>query len=132
MLGALQSGTVAASAQQFYTNYGFGARLGVDRLNYSKNVVSESILYFDVVSGRFSNFDVAPVTNRPWRFGFEGVFRVPATPITLGFSANIHQNFGLGNSMTVDPAKDDLRFFIGAKFDAGKLFDKLGTTKLTQ
>jgi hypothetical protein len=50
---------------------------------------------------------------------------VPNTPFILGFSANIHQNFGLGNSTTVDNAKDDLRFLFGAKFDAGKLFSAL-------
>jgi hypothetical protein len=99
-------------------------------MSVSTNIAPENIMYIDVVSGRFSNFDVSPVNpadrfNRPWRFGFEGFLKVPNTPFILGFSANIHQNFGLGNSTTVDNAKDDLRFLFGAKFDAGKLFSAL-------
>jgi hypothetical protein len=53
------------------------------------------------------------------------IMKFPGTPFFLGFSANIHQNFGLGNSTTVDNAKNNLRFLFGAKFDAGKLFSGL-------
>lgn len=124
------TGVVFASNQEFYTNFGFGSRIALNRMSVSTNIAPENIMYIDVVSGRFSNFDVSPANpadryNRPWRFGFEGILKVPNTPFILGFSANIHQNFGLGNSTTVDNAKDDLRFLFGAKFDAGKLFSAL-------
>jgi len=51
-----------------------------------------------------------------------GLLKLPLKPFFIGFSANIHQNFGLGNSTTVDHVRDDLRFLFGAKFDSGKLF----------
>jgi len=41
----------------------------------------------------------------------------------LGVSANIGQN--LSGVATMTAAKDDLRFFIGAQFDVGKLVAKL-------
>lgn len=85
------------------------------------------------MSGRYANFDFNPDPtkryNRPWRFAFEGLLKVPTTPFFLGFSANVHQNFGLGNSTSVDQTRDDLRFLFGAKFDAGKLFDALTQIK---
>ncbi len=129
----LSSGLVAgvpANTNQFYTNFGFGGRLALYRMSYSPGVAPDNVMYIDVVSGRFSNFDVTPTNPdiryaRPYRFGFEGILKVPNTPFFLGFSANIHQNFGLGNSTTVDNAKDDLRFLFGAKFDAGKLFSTI-------
>ncbi len=127
---SVQTGTMPANENQFYTNFGFGTRIGVYKMSYSTDVAPESIMYFDAVSGRFSNFDVPPASpdlryNRPWRFGFEGIMKVPNTPFILGFSANIHQNFGLGNSHTVGDGRDDLRFLFGAKFDAGKLLGKM-------
>ena len=123
--------TTVVNPQSFYVNYGFGARFGFDKLSYvkegdSKDVAPETVSYIDVVSGKYSNFDFNPNPDtrysRPWRFAFEGLLKLPATPFFLGFSANVHQNFGLGNSTTVDHARDDLRFLFGAKFDAGKLF----------
>jgi hypothetical protein len=131
-LSSTLSSGVAATNDQFYTNFGFGSRLSVYRMSYSTNVAPESVVYIDVVTGRFSNFDVPPSNPlvryaRPWRFAFEGILKIPNTPAFLGFSANIHQNFGLGNSTTVDDAKDDLRFLFGVKFDAGKLFSTVGT-----
>jgi hypothetical protein len=123
---------VTANSHQFYTNFGFGNRISLYRMSYSTAVAPESIMYMDVVAGRYSNFDVSPTDPtlryaRPYRFGFEGILKVPSTPFFLGFSANIHQNFGLGDSKTVNNAKDDLRFLFGAKFDAGKLFSGIST-----
>jgi hypothetical protein len=131
----LSSGLVSgvpASNQEFYTNFGFGSRISLYKMSYSPSVAPENVMYFDVVSGRFSNFDVPPIDPtmryaRPYRFGFEGLLKVPGTPFFLGFGANIHQNFGLGDSKTVDNAKDTLQFLFGAKFDAGKLFSGIST-----
>jgi hypothetical protein len=81
-------------------------------MSYSTNAAPESVMYFDVARGRFSNFDVPPVNPvlryaSPWGIGFEGILKVPDTPYFRAFNTNIHQNFRLGNSRTVDNAKDD-------------------------
>lgn len=125
----------ALSQQNFYTQYGFGTRLGLSKLSYSHDVAPDLISYFDVMMGRYSQFDnnilpygADPATyrfHRPWRFAFEGAFKIPTLPFMVGVSANVHQNFGLGKSDTVNNAKDDLRFFFGTKFDVGNLFGKL-------
>lgn len=129
----VQTGSMTASQEEFYTNFGFGARLGLYRMSFSPEVAPEMESYIDVVTGRFSNFDISPTDGsryaRPWRIGIEGVLQVPTTPFILGFGANIHQNFGLFGSKTVDHAKDSLQFLFGAKFDAGKLFTKIGSIK---
>ncbi len=129
----ISTGAVSANAHQFYTNFGLGTRLGLYRMSYSTDVSPDLESYVDIVTGRYSNFDVSPTDgsrfSRPWRIGLEGVLKIPTTPFILGFGANIHQNFGLFNSKTVDNAKDSLQFLFGAKFDAGKLFAKLGTIK---
>ncbi len=131
-LSATLTTGVQATSSQFYTNFGFGNRFTLYRMNHSSSVAPENIMYIDVLAGRYSNFDVPPLDPaaryaRPWRFAFEGIMKVPGSPFFLGFGANVHQNFGLGNSTTVDHAKDDLRFLFGAKFDAGKLFSSIST-----
>ncbi len=67
---------------------------------------------------------------------------LPSVPLTIGFSANLGQNFfgppvnycGFNPCSLTGPsapvvggtaAKDDLRFFIGTQFDVGKLAAKL-------
>lgn len=55
--------------------------------------------------------------------------KLPLTPFFIGFSANIHQNFGLGKANPAGNARDDLRFLFGAKFGAGKLMDAIGQIK---
>jgi len=121
---------------QFYNFYGFGARVGHFKLSANSNAAPESLSYIDIVTGRFSNLDtLAPILDkdgnrtsttypvRRWRIGIEGVLKIPASPFVLGFNANIGQK--LLTPPTVQGAKDDLRFFIGAKFDIGKLVGKL-------
>ena len=126
-----QSGSTAVAAatnQAFYTNFGFGVRLGLHKMSYSTDVAPKLESYIDVTTGRFSNFDAVEAdgsTHRPWRIAVEGLLQVPATPFFMGFSANVHQNFGLGSANPIDNARDDLRILFGAKFDAGKLFDKV-------
>ncbi len=132
-ISAIESGAVTANEHEFYTNFGLGTRLGLYRMSYSTDVAPELESYVDIVTGRYSNFDISPPDGvryaRPWRIGVEGFLKVPTTPFILGFAANIHQNFGLFNSKTVDNAKDSLQFLFGARFDAGKLFDKIATIK---
>ncbi len=132
-VGSQTTGTTQpTSNHSFYTNYGFGTRMGFHKLTPTSDTSPETLSYIDVLTGRYSNFDNNPYPldftyrySRPWRFNVEGLLRLPSTPFYMGFSANVHQNFGLGNSKTVDNARDDLRFFFGAKFDAGKLFETL-------
>jgi hypothetical protein len=102
----------------------------------NSNAPPESFSYIDVVTGRFSNLKtLAPILDkdgnrtcstfpvRRWRIGIEGVLKIPASPFVLGFNANIGQK--LLTPATIQGAKDNLRFFIGAKFDIGKLVGKL-------
>jgi hypothetical protein len=109
---------------QFYNFYGFGARMGHFKLSANGDSAPESLSYIDVVAGRFSNLEtLAPWHTRRWRIEVEGVMKVPASPFLLGFDANIGQN--LLTAPGVQGAKDDLRFFVGAKFDIGKVVAKL-------
>jgi hypothetical protein len=73
---------------------------------------------------------------RRWRINIEGLLKIPSTPFAVGMSANIGQNLFTpplscgsncpsGIPTTLQGPKDDLRFFIGAKFDLGKMLAKL-------
>ncbi len=98
--------------------------MGHFKLSANSDAAPESMSYIDVVAGRFSNLEtLAPLPVRRWRIEVEGVMKLPATPFVLGFNANIGQN--LLTPQTVQGAKDDLRFFIGAKFDVGTMIGKL-------
>ncbi len=59
---------------------------------------------------------------RPYRIAIEGMWKLPATPFQIGFSANIGQN--LTGAARTQAAEDDLRFFFGARFDVTKLFSQ--------
>jgi len=109
---------------QFYNFYGFGARMGHFKMSANRDSAPESLSYIDVVVGRFSNLETLdPSRARRWRIEVEGVMKVPASPFVLGFDANIGQN--LSAAPAVQGVKDDLRFFVGAKFDIGKVVAKL-------
>ena len=68
----------------------------------------------------------ANIYNRPWRYGFEGMLKVPYTPFILGISVNIAAQHPEEPGFLVPP--DDLRFLFGARFDAKTLIAPL--TKL--
>ena len=119
------SGT--ASQADFYTNFGFGGRMGVSKMSYSKDVAPELVSYLDVVTGRYSNFDAPSADgclHRPWRVQVEGILKVPGYPLVLGFQANVRQNLGFGRAWQVN-AKDDLRFFFGTRFDVAQAVARL-------
>jgi hypothetical protein len=125
----ITAGTGAACQADFYTDFGFGGRMGVSKMSYSKDVAPELVSYLDVVAGRFSNFDAPALDDggrihRPWRLQIEGVLKVPGYPLVIGFEANIRQNLGIGRAWEVT-AKDDLRFFFGTRFDAGRAMARL-------
>jgi hypothetical protein len=130
--GSTTSGSTSVQSvnnSNFYNFYGFGARVGHFKMSNSHNIAPELMSYFDVMFGRYSNLDTLQATPtgtvsvRRWRVAIEGALKVPSTPLILGVSANIGQN--LTGPPTVQATKDDLRFFIGAKFDVGKLLAKI-------
>ena len=70
-----------------------------------------------------------PVDSRKrlYRLDIEGLFKVPATPLYLGFNANLGQKtFGAIRLDHGYIAPDDLEIFFGTKFDIGELFAKIG------
>jgi hypothetical protein len=130
--GSTTSGSTSVqpvNTSNFYNFYAFGSRVGHYTLSSDKNSAPELQTYLDVMWGRYSNLETLEQgpngvgSVRRWRLAIEGVLKVPSTPLVLGVSANIGQN--LNGPPTVLAAKDDLRFFIGAKFDIGKVLAKL-------
>jgi hypothetical protein len=118
------------NAANFYNFFNFGARFGHFKLTQDKNAAPELLSYLDVAVGRYSNLETLQFSSttgtssvRRWRVAIEGTLKLPSTPFLIGVSANIGQN--LTGPATIQAAKDDLRFFIGARFDIGKLLAKL-------
>ena len=89
--------------------------MGVFQHSRSASEAPELVSYVDITRGRFGDFE------RPWRYSLEGVFKVPHSPLVLGFNANIGTG---GNAGFVQP-RDDLRFLIGAQFDFAKFLKAL-------
>ncbi len=128
---------------RFYNSYSYGARMGVFQHFAAGSAAPQLVSYVDFAAGRFGDFEAfrdltleanpnAPATPshefllvRPWRYSFEGVFKVPHSPFILGFSANI----GTGawpagrDAFGIHPftqPRDDLRLLLGAQFDFSK------------
>ena len=67
---------------------------------------------------------------RFWRYSFEGVLKIPNSPLILGLSANVSAERPKSSGFIM-PA-DDLRFLFGIRFDAAKftgILSKLGSTQ---
>ncbi len=122
----------AVNPASFYNFHGYGGRLGHYALTSSRNEAPELISYLDVIFGPYSNLESLmtpeagsanpPFRKRLYRLAFEGVLKVPSTPIIIGFSANVGQEaVGKGPNNIVQRAGDDLRFLLGVRFDAAKL-----------
>ncbi len=63
----------------------------------------------------------AVLRQQAWRYGFEGILRIPYTPFILGLSANISaQRLHLPGFTAPG---DDLRFLFGMRFDSRKLLN---------
>ena len=121
---AAQDGPVLVDLRQklfnhLYPAHHYGVRLGHFAIDSRSNVAPELVSFMDVTVGQFHNFRVAgpPVVNPgysdgaviPTRVEFQGRFKIPSTPLTIGFSANM----GRG--------RDDMRVFFGTRFDIGRL-----------
>lgn len=101
----------ASRVDHFYTASGFGVRLGHFRMPSDEGAAPELVSWLDVVYGKFTSF-----ADSQRRLSVEGTLRAPGTPIVVGFSANIGRNGSV---------RDDLRLFIGTRFDLGALVAKL-------
>jgi hypothetical protein len=76
---------------------------------------------------------------RNYRYSFEGVLKIPRTPLVIGFNANVaaqrYPGDPLPGSGLPDKAhpysivRDDLRFLFGARFDFAKLIAVLPQIK---
>ena len=109
-------------------NYGYwnsGIRFGHIRLDAKpKQVAPELLSFLDLTVGKFDNFRTPrrrPATgetlvgdqfNRDLRFEAHGRFKIPQTPMYLGFTGDL------------GPGPDDLRIFFGTRFDIGQLIGK--------
>jgi len=113
----LTSDTIAATSvtDRFFKSYSFGARLGVFQHSRSASEAPELVSYVDITRGRFGDF------GHPWRYSLEGLFKVPHSPLVLGFNANI----GTGGNLAFTQPRDDLRFLVGAQFDFAKFLKAL-------
>ena len=127
---------------RFFSSYAYGTRLGVFQHFRSRSAAPELISYLDFAVGRFGDLesfrDLTLEQNpnaggsgpheflryRPWRYSLEGLFKVPNSPIVVGFNANLGSRWpaakNLGETRPFIAAPDDLRFLIGAQFDFSK------------
>lgn len=142
-LGVVTPSSGDGNSNRFFTLAGYGLRSGHFRefetldpcsatRKYDSSTAPELISYLDIVAGRFGNFNSFPIQPaqpdaglkqlRLWRASFEGVLKVPATPLVVGFNANV--KLQRSKSGYVDPP-DDLRFFFGTRFDLGKVLNKV-------
>jgi hypothetical protein len=123
----------------FYNFYGFGGRIGHYELTspHYHDTAPETLSYLDIIFGPFSNLESLVQPENPakgttisrkriYRLAIEGIYKVPTTPMVIGFSANIGQEaVGVGPFNIVQRAPDDLRFLFGLRFDVGRLVSKL-------
>jgi hypothetical protein len=101
----------SSRTDRFFTSSGAGVRLGHFRMPRERGSAPELVSWMDVVYGKFTALDP-----RGGRLSLEGTLKAPGTPVTVGFSAN------LGRSGS---ARDDLRLFLGTRFDLGALVARL-------
>jgi putative Ig domain-containing protein/centrosomal CEP192-like protein len=114
----------------FYGNWSAGVRLGHLKLWDTWNVAPELLSYIDFTFGRWNSFEQCPstgckidpatgtVTNlsHPFLMGVQGRFKVPDTPLILGFDT-ITPIAGTGRS--------NFQFTIGIKTDLACIFNAL-------
>lgn len=131
----------------YFKFYSYGARLGVFEHFDSKNAAPKMVSFVDITVGRFGDFeafrDVTPEIPdspeaaprdfrrvRPWRYSFEGLLKLPHSPLVVGFDANVGAGAwpsykdATGVHAYTQP-RDDLRFLLGAQFDFSKLLKSL-------
>ena len=152
------SGTTTVSqplTDRFFTSYAYGARLGVFHNfrekdgSFSNSAAPDLVSYVDVTTGKFGNFEAfrdltlegaakgaSPpqphelLRQRPWRYSFEGLFKIAHSVFIVGFNANIgHGALGPdkvnGIIRPYTQPRDDLRFLFGARLDFSKFLSAL-------
>jgi predicted outer membrane repeat protein len=152
-------GTTTLSLENLYKFDGFGARIGHMSLTKTNRHAPETLSYLDVTIGRFSNLNsyichpsattsmltgsscvaqygagnYADSLKRMYRVDFEGLLKVPKTPLVLGFNANIGQEeIGAQKLDHAFQPPDDLRFLFGTKLDLSTLLSKINLGSASQ
>jgi hypothetical protein len=129
---AYQTQLAANTNDRFFTFYAYGVRVGHYREyqtpdgRFAASRAPEQLSYLDLTVGRWSNFEAfSPnAAYRPWRYGFEGILKIPNTPLILGLNANVNAERIKSPLFQLPP--DDLRFLFGVRFDASKLTSLIG------
>ena len=148
--GATQT---SVNPSSFYKFYAAGLRFGNYREHPHwdgsprENRSPDQLSYIDLMFGRWANFESVgyfkngpngicsvqvgqqqgpdcTLNIRPCRVSAQGVLAIPYTPLLLGMSANV--SVGHWSRPGYFDAPDDLRFFLGARFDTGSLLGALG------
>ncbi|MFZ0272493.1 MAG: hypothetical protein WB524_22965 [Acidobacteriaceae bacterium] len=140
------TGTTTTTSTQFVSALGYptitgypGTSCAVDYPTYYAQTVpngltfvippsttsgSTTVSYTDLMKYSFQPYDSR---KRLYRLDFEGLLKIPAAPVYLGFNANLAQK--TVGAVMLDhgyAAPDDLEIFLGTKFDIGAVFAKLG------
>lgn len=85
-----------------------------------------AITYLDTMTDSYQPYDSR---KRLYRLDFEGLLKIPMTPLYVGFNANLAQKtLGATNLDHGYAAPDNLSIFFGTKFDIGNLLARLGIT----
>ena len=103
----------------------FGGRLGFLGFAPNPTRAPELISYIDFTYGRFDNYFVPKYNDSsevrfPWRFDLTGLFKIPVTPLYIGFD----MNKGIG--------PDNMTLFVGLRTDLSTLLSKLITVPSSQ
>jgi hypothetical protein len=108
----------AKDVHQFYAG---GLRLGHLTMDPDPAVSPDIPSFLDLTVGRWDVYrrpkngasSTAPPFARPARFDAAGRFKIPATPLFVGFEVNV------GSGV------DDMRFIFGTRIDVGKVLGRL-------
>jgi hypothetical protein len=106
--------------RHLHTTHAYGVRFGHFLLDPRRQTIApELISFLDLTAGKFSNLHRPKAGagpdefDEPWRVELHGRFKIPQSPIYVGFTGNIGQG------------QDDMRLFIGTRFDLSKVLAKV-------
>jgi len=125
----------STTPSRFFDFFGSGFRIGHTEDYPEHGLAPELLNYLDITYGKYGNFEYANndcltggtgcFNQRLWRYAFEGMIKIPHTPLVFGMSANVAaQRSHVKGEIA---PQDDLRFLFGAKFDAQKIVKSLFT-----
>ena len=80
-----------------------------------------------LTAGSVASYAAYDSRKRLYRLDFEGMLKIPDTPLYVGFNANLGQKSAGAQDLDHGyAAPDDLRFLFGTRFDIGAALAKLG------